>query len=83
MPEERFLTLNLRKELAKARRVKKANKIVSLVREKVQKIFKGLEVKIDKSLNEEIWKRGAKKPPAKLKLKLIKDEKSVRVEMGK
>ena len=83
MPEERFLTLNLRKELAKTRRVKKARKIVSLVREKVQKMFKGLEVKIDKSLNEEIWKRGAKKPPAKLRLKLIKNEKSVKVEIGK
>jgi ribosomal protein L31E len=37
MPEEKFLTLNLRKELAKARRVKKANRIVALVRKKVQK----------------------------------------------
>jgi large subunit ribosomal protein L31e len=83
MPEEKFLTLNLRKELVKTRRVKKAKRIVSLVREKVQKMFKGLEVKIDKSVNEEIWKMGAKKPPAKLKLKLIKEEKSVRVEMGK
>jgi large subunit ribosomal protein L31e len=83
MPEEKFLTLNLRKELAKTRRVKKARRVVSLVREKVQKMFKGLEIKIDKSLNEEIWRRGAKKPPAKLKLKLIKDEKSVKVEVGK
>jgi large subunit ribosomal protein L31e len=83
MPEEKFLTLNLRKELAKTRRVKKANRVVSLVRKKVQKMFKGLEVKIDKSVNEEIWKKGAKKPKTKLKLKLVKEEKSVRVEMGK
>ncbi|MEM5772969.1 MAG: 50S ribosomal protein L31e [Candidatus Aenigmatarchaeota archaeon] len=83
MAEEKFLTLNLRKELTKARRVKKANKVAALVREKVQKMFKGLEVKIDKSVNEEIWKRGAKNPPAKLKLKLVKEEKSVRVELGK
>jgi ribosomal protein L31E len=34
-------------------------------------------------VNEEIWKKGAKKPKTKLKLKLVKEEKSVRVEMGK
>jgi large subunit ribosomal protein L31e len=83
MPEEKFLTLNLRKELVKARRIKKAERIVSLVREKVQKIFKEKEVKIDKSVNEEIWRRGIKKPPAKLKLKLTVDEKVVKVELGK
>jgi large subunit ribosomal protein L31e len=83
MPEEKFLTINLRKELAKARRVKKANRIMTLVREKIQKMFKGLEVKIDKSVNQEVWKRGAKNPPAKLRLKLVKDEKSVKVELGK
>jgi ribosomal protein L31E len=83
MPEEKFLTINLRKELAKARRVKKANRIMTLVREKIQKMFKGLEVKIDKSVNQEVWKRGAKNPLAKLRLKLVKDEKSVKVELGK
>ncbi|MEM5766326.1 MAG: 50S ribosomal protein L31e [Candidatus Aenigmatarchaeota archaeon] len=83
MSEEKFLTLNLKKELTKVRRVEKAKRLMNLVREKVQKMFKGLEVKIDKSVNEEIWKHGAKKPPAKLKLKLIKEEKSVKVELGK
>ncbi|MEM5829450.1 MAG: 50S ribosomal protein L31e [Candidatus Aenigmatarchaeota archaeon] len=83
MPEERFLTINLRKELKKSRRVKRANRLVKLIREKVGKMFKGLEVKIDKSVNEEIWKHGAKKPPTRLRLKVKKEEKSVRVELGK
>ncbi|MEM5879175.1 MAG: 50S ribosomal protein L31e [Candidatus Aenigmatarchaeota archaeon] len=81
MAEEKILTLNLRKELAKARRVKKANRITALLKKKIQRMFKGLDVKIDKGVNEEIWKRGAKKPPAKFKLKLKKDEKTVKVEL--
>jgi large subunit ribosomal protein L31e len=83
MVEEKFLTINLRKELTKARRVKKACRAMTLLREKIQKMFKGLDVKISKEVNQEVWKLGAKKPKTKLRLKLIKDEKSVRVELGK
>ncbi|MEM5870162.1 MAG: 50S ribosomal protein L31e [Candidatus Aenigmatarchaeota archaeon] len=83
MAEERILTLNLRKELEKTRRVKKAKRVVTLLRNKIQKMFKGFDVKIDKSVNEEIWKKGAKKPPAKLKLRIKKEEKVVKVELEK
>jgi len=83
MVEEKIVTINLRKEIKKARRVKKAKAAISALRRKIEKMFKGFEVKIDKSVNEEIWKRGAKKPVSKIRVKLIKDEKSVKVELEK
>lgn len=83
MAEEKIVTINLRKDIVKARRVKKASIAISVLRKKIEKMFKGMEVKIGKSVNEEIWKKGAKKPIGKIKVKLIKDEKIVRVELVK
>ncbi|MEM5853984.1 MAG: 50S ribosomal protein L31e [Candidatus Aenigmatarchaeota archaeon] len=81
--EEKIITLNLRKEIVKARRIKKSKIALSALRKKIQKMFKGLEVKIDKSVNEFIWKRGAKKPSTRVRVRVLKEDKKVKVELVK
>lgn len=82
MAEEKIVTLNLRKEIKKATRWKKSKIIVKLIREKIKRISKAEEVKIDSSVNKKIWSRGIEKPPAKLRLKIVKtDEKTAKVEL--
>jgi len=84
MAEEKILTLNMRKDLAKTRRGRKANKVISVLRERIQKIFKEQRIVIDKTVNDKVWKSGMKNPPAKLKLKVTKvDDETVRVELEK
>jgi large subunit ribosomal protein L31e len=83
MVEERILILNLRKDLSKTRRGRKAGSLARILRRKVQKIFKDQRIVIDRAVNEEVWRRGMKKPLTRLKLKIVKDEKTVRVELGK
>jgi len=39
------------------------------------------KIKIDKYLNEQMWFRGIKKPPAKIKVKAIKEKDIVKVEL--
>ncbi len=82
MAEEKIVTLNLRKEIKKAPRWKRSKIVVKLLREKIKRISKAEEVKIDSLVNKKIWSRGIKKPPAKLRLKIVKaDEKTVKVEL--
>ena len=38
------------------------------------------KIKVDKALNEMVWLRGIRKPPIKIKVKVIKDGEIVRVE---
>lgn len=79
MAEEMIFTINLRevKEMPRARRAPKAIKIV---REFVAHHMKG-DVKLGKYLNEEIWARGAKKPPQRVSIRAVKDGDVVRAEL--
>jgi len=82
MAEEKIVTLNLRKEIKKVPRWKRSKIAVKLLREKIKRISKAEEVKIDSLVNKKIWSEGIKKPPAKLRLKIVKtDEKTVKVEL--
>lgn len=78
---EKFLILNLGKVLEKKARRKRASYVIGLIKEKAARISSAKSVKISKKLNEEIWKRSAQKPPRKLRIKLIKDDDEVRVEL--
>jgi len=40
------------------------------------------KIKIDRYLNEEIWHRGIRNPPAKIKVKAVKENDIVRVELS-
>ena len=70
---EREYTIPLRQKLAKTTRWKRAKKAVSTVRKFVSKHMKSEDIKIGRELNEEIWARGGKVVPAKVKIHAKKE----------
>lgn len=84
MAEERMIILNLRRDVVKDSRRMRERRLMSILRKRVQKIFKDQKILIDKSVNDEVWKGRGKNLTTKLKLKATKtDEKTVKVELGK
>jgi len=81
MAEEKIYIIPLRKEWLKVPRWKRSRKAVRAVREYLIKHMKSEDVKLGKYLNEFIWKRGMKKPPGKIKVKVSKDGDVVRAEL--
>src|SRR3989344_5060271 len=84
---EREYIIPLRKEWMKVPRYKKAKKAVKAIREFLARHMKIRDrdlkkIKIDRYLNEEIWFRGIKNPPAKIKVKAIKEGEIVRAELS-
>lgn len=73
--EERIMHIPLR-DVKKSPASKRASIAMKHVREFVANNMKvpQEDVWIDSSTNEEIWKRGIKKPPSKIKVKAIKFE---------
>jgi large subunit ribosomal protein L31e len=81
---EREYIIPLRREWLKAPKHKRAKKALRAVREFLAKHMKAdiKEVKIGKWINNELWRRGIRKPAAKIKVKVSKDEKgTVRAEL--
>ncbi|MDT7885769.1 MAG: 50S ribosomal protein L31e [Thermoproteota archaeon] len=68
--EERIMTINLR-DAKKAPLYKRSKKAVKLLKELVKRFTKQKEIWISQEVNEAIWKRGIKKPPRKIKVKII------------
>lgn len=82
MAEEKIVTLNLRKELHKFPRVRKGRTAIRKLKNLVKAHAKTENVKIDKRVNEFIWRRGAKKPATRVRVKIVKqDDGSARVEL--
>ncbi|MFC6961865.1 50S ribosomal protein L31e [Halocatena marina] len=73
--EERVITVPLRDVLAEAKH-KRADKAMSIVRAHLAKQFSvdESEVRLDPSINEEVWSRGRKKPPRKLRVRAARFE---------
>lgn len=83
---EREYVIPLREKCRVVPTYKKANKAVKTIKEFVAKHMKIYDrdldkIKIDRYLNEFIWVRGIKYPPAKVKVKAIKEGDIVRVEL--
>ena len=85
---EREYTVNLRKKCIKTPRYKRANKAVKSLKQFIAKHMKVEDrdlrkVKLDKWLNNEMWKRGIQKPLMKVKVKVKKfDNGIVKVELA-
>lgn len=84
---EREYVIPLRCEWKKVPRYKKANKAIKAIKEFLVKHMKIYDrdlkkIKIDTYLNEFVWFRGIKKPPAKVKIKAIKEGENVRVKLA-
>lgn len=71
MEEEQVYTIPLR-EARKSKRNKRAGKAVKLVKNFLKKHLDVNEVKIDSSLNQKIWVKGAEKPPSKVRVRAVK-----------
>jgi len=84
---EREYIIPLRNKWKRVPRYKKANKAIKAIKEFLVKHMKIRDndlnkIKIDKYLNEEIWFRGIRKPPSKIKVKAIKEGDIVKVELS-
>ena len=79
---EREYTIPLRKEWGKVPRYKRAKKAGKAVKEFLARHMKVYDrdldkIKIDRYVNEELWFRGIKKPPVRIKVKVRKDSKGI------
>jgi len=84
---EREYVIPLRKQVSKVPRYKKANKAIRTIKEFLVRHMKIRDrdlkkIKIDKYLNEEVWFRGIRKPPQKIKVKVVKEGDIVRAELS-
>jgi large subunit ribosomal protein L31e len=82
---EREYTIPLRHRWNIVPTYKRANKAVKAIKEFLVRHMKIRDrdlskIKIEKSLNEAVWMRGIKHPPARIKVKAIKEGDIVRVE---
>lgn len=83
---EREYVIPLRNKWKRVPRYKRANKAVKAIKEFLVKHMKIRDrdlnkVKIDMYLNEEIWFRGIKKPPSRIKVKAVKENDIVKAEL--
>ncbi len=79
--EEKILMINLRKELVGKPYWKRAKDAASILRGILKKKTKADKILISQSLNEKLWSRGIEKPSVKLRVKIIKDGDTARVEL--
>lgn len=84
---EREYTIPLRSQVNKVPVYKRANKAIRTIKEFLVRHMKIRDrdldkVKIDRYLNEFIWYRGIKKPPARIKVKATMEGDIVRVELA-
>jgi len=83
---EREYVIPLRNKWKRVPRYKRANKAIKAIKEFLAKHMKIRDrdlkkIKIDTYLNEEIWFRGIKKPPARIKIKAVKEGDIVKAEL--
>ena len=85
--EEREYIIPLRRKLRNTPRYKKTSKAIRSIKEFLARHMKVRDrdlkkIKLDIYLNEFVWARGIKKPPAKIKVKAVKEGENVRVELA-
>ena len=80
---EKIYTINLRKLALKESKWKRSKKSVALVKNFLKRHMKTDEIKLDKSITEEIWKRGSHKPPSKIRIKAYETEEGEKDEKKK
>jgi large subunit ribosomal protein L31e len=55
-------------------RTKRAKKAIKIVKDFLFQHTKAIDIKVDKKVNEEIWKSGIQKPPRRIKVRVSKEE---------
>ena len=70
---ELFYTINLGKVLLSPNN-QRAKRAVNMVKEYARHHMKTEEIKIEESVNHQIWKRGIKHPPRKIRVRMTKTD---------
>ena len=83
MPEktERIYIVPLRREFLKEPRSKRSNRALLTIKEFVKNHTKSNQIMISKGVNEFLFFRGFKKPPAKIKIEIVRNEERVEVKL--
>lgn len=71
---ERVLTIPLRREWVKQSRIHRVPRGVNVIREYIFRHMKTEDIKISTALNEFLWTKGIKRPPAQIKVKVRLEE---------
>jgi large subunit ribosomal protein L31e len=79
--KERILTVNLRTVVAKKPSWRRSIHSARMLKEILKRQTKADDVKIGRSLNEKLWKRGIEKPPGKVRIKITSEDGTVRAEL--
>lgn len=80
--EEQIYIIPLR-DAKRAPRWKRSNTAVKDIRKFLEKHLKSVDVKLDKSINERVWDRGAEKPPSRIRVRAMKfDDGQVQAELA-
>jgi large subunit ribosomal protein L31e len=72
MTEERIYTIPLRRA-KRVPRHKRSKRAISEVRRFIERHLKADEVKLDPSVSEKVWERGAEKPPSRIRVRATLD----------
>ncbi|MBN2203268.1 MAG: 50S ribosomal protein L31e [Candidatus Aenigmarchaeota archaeon] len=80
MAEEKIFTIPLREAFVKSR-THRAEDASKLVRKFLIKHMKSDNVKLGKSINEDLWKRGMQTPPRKIRVHAVKEADTVYSEL--
>ncbi|HDN74071.1 50S ribosomal protein L31e [Archaeoglobales archaeon ex4484_92] len=82
---ERVYSLKIRQKMKKYPRWLRAKKSIKYIRKFLARHMKvdPENVKIDASVNEKVWERGAEKPPARIRIRAVKfDDGIVEAELA-
>ena len=82
MADEKIITINIRKKLKESPYWKRSSSASKIIRDILQRHTKK-KIKIDKSINEKVWKSGIQNPKTKLKIKITSvDDKTAKAELA-
>ena len=76
---ERLVTIPLRKGWLKKTRIKRTPRAIREIRGWVERHLKTRDVWISPRINEKLWDSGIKKPPARIRVKVVLEEGKARV----
>jgi large subunit ribosomal protein L31e len=80
--EEQIYVIPLR-GTRRAPRWKRSNVAIKDIRTYLAKHMKSEDVKLDRSINERVWDRGAEKPPSRIRVRAMKfDDGQVQAELA-
>lgn len=77
MAEQRIMTINVRGAIEAVPRYKKAAAAAKFISSFVKRHMKAQKVRLDVSVNNQLFERGIKNPPVRIRLACSKDDKNV------